>query len=127
MTKPIFPAPILFWTRDRISLLIKLWSDGLKITEIASRIETTKNAVIGKLYRLGYCREVPFITTSMVRLRALDRFYPDGRCAWPFGREVNGPDFHFCGESVAFLGASYCEKHHHMAWVKPKVNSKLNA
>ena len=120
MTKPIFPKPILFWTRDKVNLLLKLRSDGLKMAEIADRLGTTKNAVIGKIYRLGYCREVPF-TTSIVRFRALDRFYPDGRCAWPFGREVNDPDFHFCGETVASLGRSYCEEHHHMAWVKPRI------
>lgn len=43
-----------FWTDDRCNELKRLYDDGLSCSQIASRMGTTsRNAVIGKLYRLG--------------------------------------------------------------------------
>ncbi len=42
------------WTDDRVATLTKLWNDGLSASIIAQRIgEVTRNAVIGKVHRLG--------------------------------------------------------------------------
>ncbi len=42
------------WTYDRVELLRKLWGEGLSGEQIASRLGgTTRNAVIGKIHRLG--------------------------------------------------------------------------
>lgn len=42
------------WTDDRVSDLKKLWSSGLSASEIAAELGTmTRNAVIGKINRLG--------------------------------------------------------------------------
>lgn len=42
------------WTDERIETLRKLWSDGLSASQIADRFDgMTRNAVIGKLHRLG--------------------------------------------------------------------------
>lgn len=42
------------WTDDRVELLKKLWSEGLSASQIASRLSgVTRNAVIGKVHRLG--------------------------------------------------------------------------
>lgn len=42
------------WTDDRVELLRKLWSDGLSASQIAAEIGgVTRNAVIGKVHRLG--------------------------------------------------------------------------
>jgi len=42
------------WTDDRIELLKKLWSDGLSASQIAAELGgITRNAVIGKVHRLG--------------------------------------------------------------------------
>lgn len=42
------------WTEDRIDALKKLWSDGLSASEIARKLGgLTRNAVIGKAYRLN--------------------------------------------------------------------------
>ena len=42
------------WTDDRVELLKKLWADGLSASQIASRLGgVTRNAVIGKVHRLG--------------------------------------------------------------------------
>ena len=42
------------WTDERVELLKKLWADGLSASQIASKLgEVTRNAVIGKVHRLG--------------------------------------------------------------------------
>jgi GcrA cell cycle regulator len=42
------------WTDERVELLKKLWSDGLSASQIAAELGgITRNAVIGKLHRLG--------------------------------------------------------------------------
>jgi GcrA cell cycle regulator len=43
------------WTEDKIELLRKLWLDGMSASRIAKELSsgTTRNAVIGKVYRLG--------------------------------------------------------------------------
>jgi GcrA cell cycle regulator len=42
------------WTEDRVELLKKLWADGLSASQIAGRLGgVTRNAVIGKVHRLG--------------------------------------------------------------------------
>ncbi len=42
------------WTDERVELLKKLWSEGLSASQIAGELgEVTRNAVIGKVHRLG--------------------------------------------------------------------------
>jgi GcrA cell cycle regulator len=42
------------WTEERVELLKKLWSDGLSASQIAAELGgITRNAVIGKVHRLG--------------------------------------------------------------------------
>ncbi len=42
------------WNDERVDLLKKLWSDGLSASQIAGRLGgVTRNAVIGKVHRLG--------------------------------------------------------------------------
>ena len=42
------------WTDERVELLKKLWSDGLSASQIATELGgITRNAVIGKVHRLG--------------------------------------------------------------------------
>jgi Uncharacterized protein conserved in bacteria len=42
------------WTDERVELLKKLWADGLSASQIASELgNVTRNAVIGKVHRLG--------------------------------------------------------------------------
>src|SRR4029079_3676692 len=42
------------WNDERVELLKKLWADGLSASQIASRLGgVTRNAVIGKVHRLG--------------------------------------------------------------------------
>ncbi len=42
------------WNEPRVALVRKLWADGLSASHIANRLgDTTRNAVIGKIHRLG--------------------------------------------------------------------------
>jgi GcrA cell cycle regulator len=43
------------WTDERVELLRKLWNDGLSASQVAAEIGAgiTRNAVIGKIHRLG--------------------------------------------------------------------------
>ena len=53
------------WTDERVEQLKKLWADGLSASQIASKLgEVTRNAVIGKVHRLGLAGRA---TTSRVR------------------------------------------------------------
>lgn len=53
---------MMVWNDERVELLKKLWAEGLSASQIAGRIgEVTRNAVIGKVHRLGLSGRV---TTS---------------------------------------------------------------
>ncbi len=42
------------WTEDRVTTLKKLWAEGLSASQIAKQLGgVTRNAVIGKVHRLG--------------------------------------------------------------------------
>ena len=42
------------WTDERVAILSKLWADGLSASQIAAELGgVTRNAVIGKVHRLG--------------------------------------------------------------------------
>ena len=43
------------WTDERVELLKKLWNQGLSASQIAAELGggVTRNAVIGKVHRLG--------------------------------------------------------------------------
>ena len=42
------------WTDERVELLKKLWADGLSASQIAAELGgITRNAVSGKVHRLG--------------------------------------------------------------------------
>lgn len=42
------------WTAERIDLMTKLWVEGFSCAQIAAQLgATTRNAIIGKLHRLG--------------------------------------------------------------------------
>lgn len=58
------------WNDERVETLKKLWSEGLSASQIASRIGgVTRNAVIGKVHRLGLSGRAPTSRTSASRPR----------------------------------------------------------
>lgn len=52
--------PRRFWPPDRVQRLKQLWAFGLSASEIAGRLGgLSRNAVLGKIYRLHEIGEVP--------------------------------------------------------------------
>jgi len=43
------------WTEDRIAIVTREWTNGHSAGQIALKIGCTRNAVIGKVHRLGLC------------------------------------------------------------------------
>lgn len=53
------------WNDERVEQLKKLWAEGLSASQIAARIgDVTRNAVIGKVHRLGLAGRA---TTSRIK------------------------------------------------------------
>ena len=47
------------WTDERTALLRKLWAEGLSASQVANQLKhVTRNAVIGKVRRLGLARRI---------------------------------------------------------------------
>jgi GcrA cell cycle regulator len=58
------------WTDERVELLKKLWSDGLSASQIAAELGgITRNAVIGKVHRLGLSGRAKSPSSSSPRPR----------------------------------------------------------
>jgi GcrA cell cycle regulator len=57
------------WTEERVDLLKKLWSEGLSASQIAGRLGqgVSRNAVIGKVHRLGLAGRAPSTRTATPR------------------------------------------------------------
>jgi GcrA cell cycle regulator len=103
------------WTPERIELLVKFWEAGVTTAEIGRRIGVTKNAVIGKVHRIGLTPRV-VIEKPPPRRNVFDFVGPV--CMWPLGHPGD-EDFHFCG-SRPMPGRPYCEHHVAVAYIRPK-------
>lgn len=58
------------WTDERVELLKKLWNDGLSASQIAVELGgITRNAVIGKVHRLGLSGRAKSPASSVPRQR----------------------------------------------------------
>lgn len=58
------------WTDDRVALLSKLWADGLSASQIAAELGgVTRNAVIGKVHRLGLSGRAKPANSSIKRTK----------------------------------------------------------
>lgn len=58
------------WTDERVELLKKLWADDLSCSQIAAELGgITRNAVIGKITRLGLQRRARVRSTPRPRIR----------------------------------------------------------
>lgn len=58
------------WTDERVELLKKLWADGLSASQIANELgSVTRNAVIGKVHRLGLSGRAKSLSSSAPRPR----------------------------------------------------------
>ncbi len=110
------------WTPERTAALIALWGEELSTAEIGRRLGITKNAVIGKVHRLGLPqrRPSPKAKPEPVHVLRLDALRA-GMCSWPVG-DPGDASFHFCGEP-AVAGKPYCARHCAIAYVKIRDRS----
>ena len=136
------------WTDERVEALKALWIDGLSASDIAAELGgITRNAVIGKVHRLGLAgragparAERPRSSIShksVVRMAApepeiveedpikLDDgnfatvlTINDRMCRWPIG-DPSENEFHFCGRKPK-SGSPYCEAHARKAY-QPQI------
>jgi GcrA cell cycle regulator len=61
---------LMSWTDERVELLKKLWTDGLSASQIAAELGgITRNAVIGKVHRLGLSGRAKSPSSSAPRQR----------------------------------------------------------
>lgn len=133
------------WTEERVEQLKSLWTEGLSASQIARALGgVTRNAVIGKVHRLGLAgRATPtrserprLATTPRISLRVPHVPPPpvveedplimeDGHfatvltinnamCRWPIGDPAEN-EFHFCGRGPK-SGSPYCEAHARKAY-----------
>lgn len=133
------------WIEERVQLLKKLWADGLSASQIAGRLGgITRNAVIGKVHRLGLegrratkrVRLAPSIEFIRFAPKATRRQRPPVQMSL-FPRDPMTPlcvalldlkpnmcrwpigdprsdNFSFCG--CPANGATYCEHHARIAY-----------
>jgi GcrA cell cycle regulator len=117
------PAPPPEWTEDRTDTLRVLWQEGLTTREIGARMGITKNAVVGKVHRLGLPkRQSPIAPkeppAKVIRLESLSM----DMCSWPFG-EPGTAEFRFCGRT-AVHEKPYCPEHCARAYVRVTKDRK---
>jgi GcrA cell cycle regulator len=68
------------WTDERVEILKKLWSEGLSASQIANRLGgVTRNAVIGKVHRLGLSGRTTTTRAKTPRPRRRTAPKPAGR------------------------------------------------
>ena len=88
------------WTDERVEQLRKLWSEGLSASQIAGRLGgVTRNAVIGKVHRLGLSGRA---TTSRMKTHR-----PRARAAVPAKRAVTSKSPRFAQLGNPALRALY--------------------
>src|SRR5271169_3372603 len=132
------------WSDDRVEQLKSLWTEGLSASQIARALGgVTRNAVIGKVHRLGLAgRASPSRAerprASVPKAPSLRAHVPpapvveedplqmadgnfatvltisDRMCRWPIG-DPAATEFHFCGRSPK-SGSPYCEAHARKAY-----------
>jgi GcrA cell cycle regulator len=103
------------WTEERIARLTELWEEGVTTAEIGRRIGLTKNAVIGKVHRIGL---VPRVVKETPPPRRNIFDFTGPVCMWPIGHP-DDQDFHFCG-GHPIAGKPYCTAHAAVAYIRPK-------
>jgi GcrA cell cycle regulator len=105
------------WTGERLEQLTKLWGQGLSITQIGLKLGVTRNAVVGKVHRVGLPKRQspivrsnkPFEPKRKKRLPLTFSNWDRNKCSWPIG-DPKSPDFKFCSDKIV-EGRPYCSVH----------------
>ncbi len=136
MTEP------LQWTEDRLKKLEKLWEEGLSISQIGKELGVSRNAIAGKVHRMGLSkRQSPIATKASPKKEAASKpkvevvepenlplklalrniNWSRSRCSWPSG-DPKTVAFSFCGEEVV-PGKPYCNDHCFDAYTTTRESS----
>jgi len=133
------------WTDERVDQLKSMWTEGLSASQIARVLGggVTRNAVIGKVHRLGLAGRAVPARVDRPRLPQAPRLtvrshlpeppvvaedplvledgshatvltINDRMCRWPIG-DPSAEEFHFCGRRPK-SGSPYCEAHARKAY-----------
>jgi GcrA cell cycle regulator len=79
------------WTEERVELLKKLWSDGLSASQIAAELgSVTRNAVIGKVHRLGLSGRAKNPAAASTPRPSAPRKAPPRSPSHPMGNQGSG-------------------------------------
>lgn len=103
------------WTAERIDQLKLLWEEGVTTAEIGRRIGVSKNAVVGKVHRIGL---LPRVVKEAPPPRRNVFDFAGPACMWPIGHPTDD-DFHFCGGRPS-AGKPYCAEHAAKAYIRPR-------
>ena len=133
------------WTDEKVELLRQLWMDGRSASQISAVLGQglTRNAVIGKVHRLGLAGRATPARVERPRLPSAPRIsvrnhtalppvveedpillddgtfatvltINDRMCRWPIG-DPSENEFHFCGRKPK-AASPYCEAHARKAY-----------
>jgi GcrA cell cycle regulator len=84
-------SDVATWTDERVELLKKLWNDGLSASQIAAEIgNITRNAVIGKVHRLGLSGRARPQSVAQPRARKAPAARPTGASPPNHGLHTRG-------------------------------------
>lgn len=104
------------WTNDQIARLKELYAAGNGYRKIGDAMGLSRNAVIGKAFRLGLPLErAPFAVGRMPREQSSSAVatatlaLTARHCRWPVG-DLQDPAFHYCCAPKRFE-VSYCPDH----------------
>ena len=130
------------WSEDRLSKLKKLWADGLSISQIGKELDVSRNAVAGKVHRMGLSKRQSPISGELgkkkpddgkkdldmmsvenlplkLAFRRID--WSRSRCSWPSG-DPQTTAFSFCGKEVV-QDKPYCNEHCFEAYTTVRESS----
>jgi GcrA cell cycle regulator len=92
------------WNDERVELLKKLWAEGLSASQIAAELgEITRNAVIGKVHRLGLSGRAKSSPSSVPRPRKARSSGHTMRVSGPIIRGNTALAYHFDPEPESEL------------------------
>lgn len=118
------------WTETRLKRLKTLWEKGMSISQIGDDLGVSRNAIAGKVHRLGLPKRQSPISRpatdpakkrpSRAKTPAQDKPLPlklalreiawsRSSCSWPIG-DPKTNQFRFCGNQ-AVTGKPYCNDH----------------
>ena len=119
------------WTEERLEQLTKLWSQGLSITQIGLKLGVTRNAVVGKVHRMGLPkRQSPIVRSGKPfeskRRKVLPLTFANwdrSKCSWPIG-DPKSQDFKFCADKIV-VGRPYCSVHCSQAYTTSNKDERI--